>query len=310
VTVVLGYTADQSGRAALDLGVQLARSSKESLLAATVVPAHWPIPSMARVDGEFAQWADSEGARQTAQARSYLAKIADGVPFDVRYVSGKSIPRGLVAVADENDGELLVVGSSDDGRHGRISLGSTADWLLHSSPVPVAIAPRGYRPTRGCAVSRVTCAYAATRGAAAVLRLAATFSARSGARLRIATFGVRGRTMYPPEVGLRVEDQVLDQWREQAVRAQGEALKELGQEELLPPGTVTEVGVGDNWTEALEDLAWLPDEVLLIGSSARGPISRVFLGSRATKIVRHSPVPVVVVPSAEIAEEAAERLAG
>ena len=162
-----------------------------------------------------------------------------------------------------------MVGSSDDGRHGRIAVGSTADWLLHSSPVPVAIAPRGYRPTRGCAVSRVTCAYAATRGAAAVLRLAATFSARSGARLRIATFGVRGRTMYPPEVGLRVEDQVLDQWREQAVRAQGEALKELGQEELLPSGTVTEVGVGDNWTEALEDLAWLPDEVLLIGSSAR-----------------------------------------
>jgi len=34
----------------------------------------------------------------------------------------------------------------------------------------------------------------------------------------------------------------------------------------------------------------------------------VFLGSRATKIVRHSPVPVVVVPR-DVAEELAERAA-
>ena len=32
--------------------------------------------------------------------------------------------------------------------------------------------------------------------------------------------------------------------------------------------------------------------VLVVGSSSAGPLARVFLGSRATKIVRHSPVPV------------------
>ena len=36
--------------------------------------------------------------------------------------------------------------------------------------------------------------------------------------------------------------------------------------------------------------------MLMIGSSESGPIARVFLGSRAAKIVRHSPVPVLVVP--------------
>ena len=46
----------------------------------------------------------------------------------------------------------------------------------------------------------------------------------------------------------------------------------------------------------------------MIGSSPIGPLARVFLGSRATKIVRHSPVPVVVVPSVEAAEEATEKL--
>ena len=36
--------------------------------------------------------------------------------------------------------------------------------------------------------------------------------------------------------------------------------------------------------------------MLMIGSSESGPIARVFLGSRAAKIVRHSPVPVLIVP--------------
>ncbi len=34
---------------------------------------------------------------------------------------------------------------------------------------------------------------------------------------------------------------------------------------------------------------------MVIGSSEAGPISRVFLGSGAAKIVRHSPVPVLAV---------------
>jgi nucleotide-binding universal stress UspA family protein len=48
--------------------------------------------------------------------------------------------------------------------------------------------------------------------------------------------------------------------------------------------------------------------VLVVGSSSSGPVARVFLGSRAGRIVHHAPVPVVVVPrpvAVEIAAEAA-----
>ena len=58
--------------------------------------------------------------------------------------------------------------------------------------------------------------------------------------------------------------------------------------------------------EAIEEISWQPGDVLLVGSSELGPVARVFLGSRATKILRHSPVPVVVVPRRR-AEELAER---
>ncbi len=48
-------------------------------------------------------------------------------------------------------------------------------------------------------------------------------------------------------------------------------------------------------------------DVLAVGSSSLGPVARVFLGSRASKIIRHSSVPVVVVPrhaAEELVEEA------
>ena len=46
----------------------------------------------------------------------------------------------------------------------------------------------------------------------------------------------------------------------------------------------------------MTSIDWLPGEVLVLGSSTAGPLTRVFLGSRATKLIRHSPVPVLVVP--------------
>src|ERR687891_707816 len=48
--------------------------------------------------------------------------------------------------------------------------------------------------------------------------------------------------------------------------------------------------------DALHSLPWEEGEVLVVGSSRLGPVARVFLGSNSTKILRSSPVPVVVIP--------------
>ena len=57
----------------------------------------------------------------------------------------------------------------------------------------------------------------------------------------------------------------------------------------------------------MDELEWEPGEVLVVGSSRVGQLARVFLGSGAIKIVRYSPVPVVVVPGSVAAEIADER---
>ena len=54
---------------------------------------------------------------------------------------------------------------------------------------------------------------------------------------------------------------------------------------------------GTGWVESVSSIDWQRDELLAIGSSATGPIARVFLGSRAGKLIRASPVPVVVLPA-------------
>ena len=56
------------------------------------------------------------------------------------------------------------------------------------------------------------------------------------------------------------------------------------------------IGRGTGWGEAIDDVGWDEGDVLVVGSSDLGPVAQVFLGSRATKILRHSPVPVFVVP--------------
>jgi nucleotide-binding universal stress UspA family protein len=62
------------------------------------------------------------------------------------------------------------------------------------------------------------------------------------------------------------------------------------------PAVETVIGRGASWAEALDDIGWDDGDVLVVGSSDVGPVAQVFLGSRATKILRHSPVPAFVVP--------------
>jgi len=89
---------------------------------------------------------------------------------------------------------------------------------------------------------------------------------------------------------------VLDRWVSQAGAAQDEALKALKESGKAPEEVESVVAHGRTWGAAVDRLDWDRDEVLVLGSSEAGVIERIFLGSNASKIVRHSPVPVVVVP--------------
>jgi nucleotide-binding universal stress UspA family protein len=99
-------------------------------------------------------------------------------------------------------------------------------------------------------------------------------------------------TMFPPEVGLRAEDSMLEQLASQA----RETLAQLKNDGVVGDDVVSQVTTGNGWDEALDAADWQDGDLLAIGTSPVGGIARVFLGSRGSKILRHSPVPVLVLP--------------
>jgi nucleotide-binding universal stress UspA family protein len=281
VTFVVGFAPDGRGRAVLELAAMLARAGGEDLLVVSVVPSPW-LPGPGRVDAEY-----QAELEQTAQAALDEARSRVTVDAEFLVHHARSTPAGLLEVAERHDAGMIVLGSSSAGPLGHVSLGSVSDRLVHSSPIPVALAPRGFRCRGACPVRRVSAAFGGSDDT--LVEAAAEVTERVGAELRVVSFAVRPRAPVEAGVGRLGDDAIVAQW-EQDVAA---ALH--GDHELV-------IGRGETWAEALDDVDWADGDVLVVGSSSLGPVARVFLGSRSAKIVRHSPVPVVVVPRRALAD--------
>jgi len=288
VRYVVGYSPDSGGRAALALARVFATSEAVQFTVCTITPATWGYPSPARVDAEYAEFLRSRAAEALEEAKQFLG---EGVNAEYLARSARSAAEGLLDIIADLDASLVILGSGRGGPLGRLAVGSVTNSLLHSSPVPVALAPRGYHPSSSTRLTRVTCGYLDPERSAPTLAAACTLAVRHGVPLRLLTAIVRDRQMYPPLVGWRSEAIVEQQWREQARAAQQRALAEL------PAGLVAtaELVEGEQWEDAFDATGWEEGEVLVIGSSRLGGGSRIFLGSNASKVVRSSPVPTVVV---------------
>jgi nucleotide-binding universal stress UspA family protein len=268
----------------------LARSAGDDLLVAAVVPTSWP-PSPARVDAEYRQAVNRAAEDALAGARE---RLPEDIPVTTVVHDARSTPAGLLELAEQHEATLIVAGSSAHGGDGTVTLGSATSRLLHSSPVPVALAPRGFRVGAGARVSRVTAAFGGSGDDLVVG--AASVAARVGATLRLASFAVRPRAPYTISVGREADDSAIRDWVSDIEAAQHEALERVRELPAVPDECEAVVGRGESWEDALDDVEWENGDVLVVGSSSIGPLARVFLGSRSAKIVQHAPVPVVVVP--------------
>ncbi|HET9738830.1 MAG TPA: universal stress protein [Solirubrobacteraceae bacterium] len=291
MTLVVGFAPDGRGRGVLHAAAMFARSSGDDIVVAAVIPSPWP-PSPARVDAEWRAEVERVAHEALDRARE---RLPDDIPARFLVAHARSAPAGLLEVAEQHEASIIVTGA----------MGSTNGRLLYTSPIPVAVAPRGFRTRPGARVERVTAAFAGADDDLVVA--AAGVAARVGASLRIASFAVRARPPYTSGVGRSADDAMVADWVGYVESAARSKLDAVGHLASAPRALEAVVGHGETWEEALEDIDWEDGDVLVVGSSSAGPLARVFLGSRATKIVRDSPVPTVVVPrgvASELAEEA------
>ncbi|HZZ46193.1 MAG TPA: universal stress protein [Pseudonocardia sp.] len=292
MSLVVGLARDGRGTSALHLAAVLARSRSDRLVVCAVVSERWPA-GIARIDAEYQDYVENAAGDALDLAR--LALPSD-IEASFELVRAHSTPAGLLTAADQHGANMLVIGSTSSGAHGQVSLGSVAERLLHSAPVPVAMAPRGFRARPTATVHRVTAAYGATGGSDEVVGAAAELAVDCDATLRVASFAVRPPSMLTAGVGSRADDAVLTEWGGYVEAQQAELLTKLGSGHAVRGSTESAIGYGRDWRDAIDHIGWTEGDLLLVGSSSVGPLARVFLGSRASKIVRNSPLPVVVLP--------------
>ena len=285
---LVGYSADKGGCEALRLAAMLARSAGGSVVIAVILPETWDHPSPAMVDVEYVQFLERHAEKTLASAR---AAMPTDVPAEYLRRHAESAGAGLLALAEELEVDAIVLGSSRKAPMSRFQEGTVAAEVLRSARVPVALAPRGYVAPQA-RLDRITCAIASSSHSTELAHKAGEIAATFHVPLRLATFIVRDRQMFPSGAGYDVENLVSNKFLGQANAAHDRIRAEwTGTEQ---PESI--FGDGRSWKEAVGALDWTGCELLVIGSSRLGPLLRVFVGSNSGKILRHAPVPRMIVP--------------
>jgi len=283
--VVVGYEGEPTGRDVLAFATRWARAGGDRLTVVTVYQGSVPI-GMGRVDAEWVAYGREEAARLLAGARGL---VDAGIDARFEEVDSESAAHGLHDLLEDTttDTPLVVLGSRRTRGLRRTYPGSTAERLLHGSPVPVAVVPWGYADTPDAPLSRVTATFVDTADGRVALNHAARIAQHLGARLEVVT--VIPDTSVVPALG------DVNRFAAQQRAIFSEALDRVVAElpaSLDPTGRLIEGPVVD----ALADLLPEDTDLLICGSRGYGPIRRVLLGGVSARVVRHARVPVVVVP--------------
>lgn len=282
--LVVGYLATPGGADALALGVRFARTLGADLDLCMVLPPDRVAPSIKPV-GDFSK-------HLVAQAEQWLEEARASVPDDIvlrSHVRVDDSPAdGLIQEAARVEADMIAVGGSG-GLVGSYTLGSTVNGLLHSAPLPVAVAPRGTRHSPVDRAREATCAIGEREGSDVLLDMAVQYSRAAGMPLRLVSL-----VALDPTFGTLRGDG--DAVRERAL-AHAHHVHEVAKSELPKDFPVTSMIVeGRTIEEAVGKLDWQDGDLIMVGSSRLSVPRRLFLGSKAAKMLRVLDVPMVVVP--------------
>ncbi|WP_192497212.1 universal stress protein [Gulosibacter chungangensis] len=286
-SIVVGYVADGRGYDALELACFFARGTASKIIIVMVLPesrfarepgvtgASGQVGASALNQAQLKRWRDDA-----------LARVPKELTAEVEFRYGANDARGLLDAAEDHDASTIVVGAAAGRFLRSFSVGTTANTLLHSSPVPVALAPRDFRAPVG-PVERITGIYGTRPGSEAVIGRTVQRAIERDIPLRLISL-VQVDLIRPSEIR-EVSDEARD-FGGRHLEAAAVGMLESGR-------AVIEIAEGRDFEDALAQVDWLDNEFAILGSSRLGGGRSVFLGSRAHRILRTLKVPVVIIPS-------------
>ena len=275
---VVGYTANARGHDAVHLAVALARNHDVSLDLVLVIPQDSPFNAVYPPEAGYNDILNEQAQRWLDEG---LALVPADVTARAHIRRGDSEAQALIDAAVEMDAAALVIGATNGGLFKRFTIGSVAGSLLHSSPVPVVLAPHGYQRTEP--ITRLSCGFGTRPGAGELLDVAVESARDRGLPLRLVSL-------------LALDGGNSPGLADAAWMHAAERLAAVGGSAVETPEPEIVVAQGRTIEEAVDRLDWEDGEILLIGSSRLAQHRATFLGSTANRILRALPVPMIVVP--------------
>lgn len=290
MSITIGVSPDEAGADAVALGAVLGRLLGEQLVLVHVHPSTIDYPSIGKVDAE---WADFLAERSTSILETANLRLnaewGSGAAEQLT-VANSSVGRGLLEAAERTGGNLVVLGPGTIGREAHVSLGSTAHSIVHGGHVGVALAPEGYRETAPDEIRRLVVAFRADADNERVLAWSQDAARKHHFEVVLLSLVLRVTRIVGARLGRDPERGVMEALVEKQHQAQNEALDRMGGQAT---GTVLQ---GDTADQAMGRFGWRRDDLLVLGSSRFGALSRVFLGDTGLKIVRAATVPALLLP--------------
>jgi nucleotide-binding universal stress UspA family protein len=202
----------------------------------------------------------STRARISRAHRAVERALPPGARFELWPVFGPAVSEGVQALAADRHAGMIVFGSTRHGPAGHVLLGGSAASTVHLSPVPIAVAPRGFRQRPVLEPRVVGAAFDGSPEATAALAHANTVAVAAGAALRVIAVDPSPRAA--AELARHYDDSVI---------LHGDAAACLATE-------TARLGL------------------LVCGSRGHGPLGRLFLGSVSLALMISAKCPIVVVP--------------
>lgn len=283
--LTVGYLATPTGDDGVALASALARTFDATVDVVLVVREELPDGHPGRA--EYQQWLIEHGEQWAAKAVAALA--ADGVHATATVTVGESFAQKLIEFAEQHDSDLIVVGGARDGFFGRHTIGPVTGALLHTSPIPVALAPRGYAEDPDDSFDAVTAAVPTRPGEDNPLPFALTLASAAQLEIRMLSL-VSAENLAEAADAKEVRAAQVDAAEKNLVEAARAVPDSPDIESLVASGMTLE--------SALKKLKWEDGDLLVVGSARFAAPRRIFLGSTAARILAGVDVPVIVVPRA------------
>jgi nucleotide-binding universal stress UspA family protein len=271
-------------------------------LLSVVEPLSYFLPGDPMISVPPPDWMEAEVLRARKTLENHRLRIETEIPgihVHCHVVEGAPAPE-LLRLAEELAVDLMVMATQGKGAVARAWLGSVADRVARSAPCPVLLLPPGVAPLDlDSILVPLDGSELADAALPEALRLATSVggvgAGHPGGRLNLVSVIPRPHSLAVPYVDLSAETEryrmALEDVERGALETRADGLRALGfqvdtktiRADEVAPGLVRLVGL-------------MRAGVVVMTSAGRGGVARWVIGSVATRMLRITPVPVLLVP--------------